>query len=100
MRLIKGVIAVTPYLTVSVTTLFFAAAGEDLYFDINSNTSWVITDNVVWLSYIPDYSGSGNINMRVRATVNTGPLRTGTITITAGSIVRTIAVTQDAGDGS
>jgi hypothetical protein len=92
MRLVKGVVSVLPMLTVSETALYFTngIVGNDT-FDIVSNGSWVITDDMIWCS-VDDNNGSGNQTIIV--TVGAGTDRGGIITVQGQGITRYISVSQ------
>jgi chitodextrinase len=81
-------------LTVSPSSLSFAASGGNLNISVTSNVSWTASDNQTWLSVSPG-SGSNNAPVTVTAQTNTGTTqRTGSVTISGGGITRTISVTQ------
>jgi all-beta uncharacterized protein len=84
-------IGFTPELTVDSTSLTFLASGAMKTFDITSNVSWSLTDNVSWISYNIT-SGNGNATIEVDPSTYTSTTtdRTATITITtSGGIVIT-----------
>ena len=87
-------------LTVSASSLSFAAAGENKTFNITSNKSWTVTSSETWCTLSPA-SGSNDGSVTVTAAANTGSSRTATITVKAtdNSVTRTVAVTQAAGGG-
>ena len=80
----------------SVTS--FTAAGESKSFTITSNVNWTVTDDKSWISVTPT-SGSNNDSVEITVTKNTTfSARTGIVTVTGGSLTRTVNVNQDAGD--
>jgi mannan endo-1,4-beta-mannosidase len=86
----------TNNLTISPTSLSFAAAASSLPVAITANVSWTVTDNQTWITASP-ISGANNGSVSVSVTANTGTAaRTGTVTVTGGGLTRTIAVTQAA----
>ena len=84
-------------LSISLTSLNFAASGEQNTFNITSNTNWAVSSNASWLMVAPT---SGNNNGTVTATVTantTTTQRTATITVNGtGVTAQTISVTQEA----
>jgi mannan endo-1,4-beta-mannosidase len=81
-------------LTVTPTTLSFAAGAGNASVAVSSNVSWSVTDNASWLTVSPA-AGSGNGNFTVSATANSGSAsRSGVITVSGGNLSRTIQVTQ------
>ena len=72
---------------------FIAEKGNDT-FTITSNTSWSITSDQAWC-IVSTSSGSDNATVTVNVTENTSTdLRSATITVKAGDLSKTIAVTQ------
>jgi endo-1,4-beta-D-glucanase Y len=84
-------------LEVNITNINFAStASTSSSIAISSNSSWTISSNQTWLTSAVA-SGTGNGSFTVAALANSSTTsRNGTITITAGSIVKTISVTQAA----
>jgi hypothetical protein len=83
-------------LTVSPTSLDFAAAGGTETFTVSSNTSWTVGSSATWLSVSPA-SGSNDGTVTLTASANTSTAsRTATVTVSGGGITRTVSVTQDA----
>lgn len=67
-------------------------------FNVNSNLTWTVTESVDWLSALP-LSNVNNGTISVAYDVNPTPeARVGTITVSGGNMVRTITVTQAAGE--
>jgi hypothetical protein len=63
-------------------------------FNILSNSNWSITEAVDWLAVTP-MTGTGNGNISVSYTANTATTsREGQITITCGTLMQTVTVTQ------
>ena len=63
--------------------------------NVNSNTSWTISENIDWIS-LNKTSGSGNSTFEIYCTENTTTYsRSGTITLTAGGITKTLSISQD-----
>jgi hypothetical protein len=86
----------TNNLTVSPGTLNYTADAGSSNVTVTSNVSWTVTDNQSWISTSPT-SGSNNGTVAVSVTANTGAARSGTVTISGGSITRTVSVSQAAG---
>lgn len=81
-------------LTVTPTTLSFAAGAGSANVAVSSNVSWSVTDNASWLT-VAIAAGSGNGNFTVLATANSGSAsRSAVITVSGGNLSRTIQVTQ------
>jgi hypothetical protein len=91
--------APTSTLTVSPTSLSFAAAAGSQNVTVTSNTSWSVTDDQTWINVSPA-SGSNNGSFSVSVTANTSSSRNGTVTVTGGGITRTISVSQVATSGT
>jgi hypothetical protein len=79
-------------LSVSPASLNFARAGGSQNVNVTANLGWTAGSNASWLT-VSQQSGS---LLRVTAAANSGDTRTGSVTVTAGGITRTITVTQDA----
>jgi mannan endo-1,4-beta-mannosidase len=81
-------------LTVTPTTLSFAAGAGSANVAVSSNVSWSVTDNASWLT-VAVAAGSGNGNFTVLANANSGSAsRSAVITVSGGNLSRTIQVTQ------
>jgi hypothetical protein len=85
-------------LTVSPSSQSFSAAAGSQNVSITSNTSWTASDNQSWITVSPT-SGSNNGSTTVSVTANTGASRSGAVTITGGSITRTVSVSQSGPGG-
>jgi len=86
-------------LTVSATSLALASSASTGTFSITSNVSWTVTDDQTWITVSPA-SGVSNATVTVSAIANTATTsRSGTVTVSGGSITRTVAVTQAAATG-
>ena len=85
----------TPYMTVTPTSVPVPQGGGTVSFSISANVSWSVTDDASWLTVSPP-SGSNNGTVTVNATsANTGTsARSATVTVTGGGITRTVTVTQ------
>jgi pectate lyase len=84
----------TNNLTVSPTSLSFAATASSSAVAVTANVGWTATDDQSWLTESPA-SGTNNGSFTVSATANTGTAsRSGTVTASGGGITRTVAVTQ------
>lgn len=88
--------AANPTLTVTPSNRDVTAPAGTTTFTVNSNTSWVITESVSWLTASP-MSGSSNGTLTVNYNENTSSLsRTGQINVTTGdgSVSVNVTVTQ------
>ena len=87
---------VTLSLTVSATSLNFAAAGEQQAFTITSNTTWTVSSSASWLT-VSTASGSNDGTITVTATANTSTSqRTATVTVSGNGVTtQTVSITQD-----
>ncbi|MBD0260726.1 MAG: T9SS type A sorting domain-containing protein [Cytophagales bacterium] len=82
------------YLTVAADTVQLSAAGESRTLPIASNLSWQITGSAPWLTVEPP-TGKGSGAVALSAPANeSGGSRSCTLTVTAGSLSRTILVEQ------
>ena len=59
----------------------------------SSSCAWSTTSNAAWLTFIPPGTGTGSGAVTVQAGINTGPARTGTLTIAN----QTLTVNQASG---
>ena len=93
------VISVTQFaatLSVSPKTLVFAEDGEEKTVSVTSNRTWTVSSDVEWLTLTSDH-GAGDVNLSLTAAKNITPdKRTGTVTVTAGGLTKTVVVTQNA----
>ena len=67
------------------------SAGGNIGLTLTSNINWTITESLSWASVTP--SGSGNGTPVIVFDANTGPTRSGTITISGSNGVASITVT-------
>lgn len=83
-------------LTVSPTSLSFAAAGETKDITVTSNDSWTVSSDQSWCTISPS-SGSNNGTIKVTAAANSSTSsRSATITIKgANSGTKTVSVAQE-----
>lgn len=88
--------AFVPSLTVSPESLEFAKGGESKNVTITSNTDWAAAASESWVT-LGATSGKGNGTLAVTAAANEKAARTATVTITAGSLTKTIAISQESG---
>jgi hypothetical protein len=87
-----------PVLGVNTAALSFVAAGEAKPVSVTANSAWTATTNEPWIS-LSSLSGTGNATLNITALVNnTTSVRTGTVMITSGSLVKTVAITQAAAE--
>ncbi len=82
-------------LCVNPTSLSVAATGASRQaIAVGSGVGWTASANRSWISIISGASGSGNGTIVYNVAVNTGPARSGTITVSGGGISRTFTVNQ------
>ncbi len=81
--------------TVAPTTLTVRAAENDERIDVtaNNNCSWTATTATPWIQITRAVPGSGNGRVDITVAANSGPARSGTVTV-AG---QTVTVNQDSG---
>ena len=77
------------------TTSDVSCALDGGSFDVEANYSWTATTTASWIT-VNTPSGSGNGTVLYSVLENTGSQRTGTITVTSGSLTATHTVTQAA----
>ncbi|MFZ4400631.1 MAG: BACON domain-containing protein [Bacteroidales bacterium] len=85
-----------PFLNLSVTSLMFDAIPSiSKTFNITSNSGWIITTDVSWLSFSPS-SGNNNASITVTASANTSAqMRLGWLVISIpGSMSKFIQIKQ------
>ncbi|MBQ6015566.1 MAG: BACON domain-containing protein [Bacteroidales bacterium] len=88
--------AFVPSLSVNPESLEFAKGGESKNVTITSNTDWTAAASETWVT-LGATSGKGNATLAVTAAANEKAARTATVTITAGSLTKTIAISQESG---
>lgn len=82
-------------LEVSNDTMVYLAGGETQNLGITSNSTWTITNVPAWITP-QTTNGTGSSTVDLVASVNTtNAVRNADITVTSGSITRTIHLTQD-----
>lgn len=87
-----------PELTVSPTSLQFAAEGGEEELEISSNTTWTASTDSDWIS-VSEGSSEGNSTITVTAAENEETeTRSGIITFEAEGISSEVQVTQDAAE--
>ena len=78
-------------LEVNPSSYTISAAGQTVYSSVTSNSSWTVTSNVPWIT--PTATSSTQLSFVVAQNTTTA-MRTGTVTVTAGSLSRTVSFTQ------
>lgn len=68
-----------------------SAMGQTVYSSVNSNKTWTVTSNVPWITSTA--TSSTQLSFVVAQNTSTA-MRTGTVTVTAGSLSRTVSFTQ------
>jgi len=85
----------TPTLSVNTTTWSPGSAATNKAVTVTSNISWKVSSNASWLTLSKSSgSGNGSFTVYVKANTNISSSRSGKITVKAGSITKTINVTQ------
>ena len=80
-------------LSLNTDTIHSPFGGNNTTVNITSNRSWTVGNNQTWASVNPAL-GTGNGSFSVTTVNNTGADRNATITVTAGTIVKTVYVLQ------
>jgi endoglucanase len=93
-----------PTLNVTETQLSFVKDAQTQKFSVQSNVSWSISGAASWCSITPEYNNIGDANkvvtLDVAVTANDSyDSRSCTLTVTAGTLNKTIVVTQNNKDG-
>ncbi|MFA5848800.1 MAG: BACON domain-containing carbohydrate-binding protein [Bacteroidales bacterium] len=87
-----------PTLTLSSSTVEVPFAGSETTITVTSNTSWSISGGGGWCSIVPS-SGEGTATVRLVAAKNTSNAdRSTTITVIAGTLSGSVAVSQKQND--
>ena len=89
---------VTPSLEVSRESLELTATSAEASFEVTANVAWTATADQDWVFLNPS-SGEASDNavtVTVTAENNTGAARIATVTVTAGELIKTVALTQAA----
>ena len=76
----------------------FSANQETQIVSVTANLYWFVVNNNTWITLTPtNGTNNGTINVSVSTNLTTS-IRTGTITVTGGSISKTLTITQVAGE--
>lgn len=89
------VLGAAPILTVSNTTLNYAAAASTQNVNITSNTTWTVAKSDAWIN-IASANGNGN-NAAYQISVIANPTtitRTGSVTFSGANLVRIVTIDQ------
>jgi hypothetical protein len=81
-------------LSVDKETILLNPSGETKPVQILCNREWSVNSYPSWLSVSP-MNGTGNMPLMIDASENSGPARTGEISITSGTKSITLQVTQE-----
>ena len=73
-----------------------ATGGCTQHVIVTANVNWTVSASESWLVVAPA-NGSNNGSFVINPQANTGPARTGTVTVSGGGITREIAVSQQSG---
>lgn len=91
-----GTVGPQEELVVSTSSISFAAAAGSRSLMLTSNLDWTVQSNVSWITIAPQ-SGNGNAELVLSVLENEGnALRSGTVLISGGSLVRSVVVNQRA----
>jgi len=82
----------TKNLSVDYLKQFSSSAGDSDYFVVTSNTSWQIISYPSWCTITP-LSGTGNANVTVAVSANTGAERSGNIILSGINIPQNVSLT-------
>jgi hypothetical protein len=87
-------------LSVTPSSRDVSSSSGSTTFDVSSNVSWTVSESVSWITSVSPSSGSNNGSFTVNYEANgTTSARSGTITVSGGSITRSVTVSQNlAGD--
>ena len=88
-------------LVVDKTELEFVAEGAEATFTVTSNQDWTASADQDWVELTPAAGEASDEAVAVRVITTANELleaRTATITVTAGELTKTVAVTQAAGE--
>jgi len=92
---------VVPVLSIQTDTVSLKKdAGSSATINITSSTTWVASSDQSWLIVNPNSQTTGSAALTVTALPNTGATRTAIVTIIATGVVKTITVTQAAGNST
>ena len=87
--------AVVVALSATPASLEFVVGGESKTVSIASNIAWTASSSATWAT-LSAASGKGDATLTVTVAANTGAARTASVTITAGSVEKTVAISQAA----
>ena len=88
---------VTPKLDVSGTSVSLAAASAEGSFTVTSNQKWTASADAAWVGLNPASGDASDkaVTVKVTAEDNTSAeARTATVTVKAGSLTKTVSVSQ------
>lgn len=86
-------------LTLDKYTMGLPNSSTSAVLNVSSNRNWTSSGVANWVTLTPG-SGTGNANLNVTVGANPGStIRTNTITFTAGTVNKTLTITQDAAVG-
>ena len=91
-----------PKLDVDKTAVTLEATAGEATFAVTSNQNWVATADADWVSMDPASGAASEKAVTVKVTADdntTTEARTATVTVKAGALTKTVAVTQAAGAG-
>lgn len=89
---------VTPELEVSKESVKLAAASAEASFTVKTNQKWTVTADASWVKLDPAYGEPSDNAVTVTVTADDNSsetARTAVVTVTAGSLSETVAVSQD-----
>lgn len=82
--------------TLSEDAISFGSGADYKYIKLNSGMDWTVSTNNSWISVTPESGTPGSTDIKVSVLANSYYQRTGTVTVTAGDMIKKIAVTQEA----
>ena len=95
-------VQVTPVLNVDKESVALEATAAEATFAVTSNQSWTATADQDWVTLEPASGEASDKAVTVKVTAEDNPAeeaRTATVTVTAGELTKTVAVSQAAAEG-
>ena len=84
----------TPFINVTPTSSNSGFRGEDVTFNVSSNTSWTLSSDRVWIN-LDKTSGVGNEKFMATIDENLNSGRSGSVGFSGDGIVGSVSITQD-----
>ena len=92
-----------PSLEINKTAVALAATAGEATFNVNSNQNWVATADQDWVSLDPASGAASENAVTVKVTSDDNEAtaaREAVVTVKAGNLLKTVKVTQAAGEAS